>query len=200
MLKKIILKALAVYFLLINIIQAAESGGMPQLDPEFWFSQIFWLVITFGILYLVLSKLILPRIGDNLETRKSQVLDNLELAEKQKNESEAKLKELDNISWKTKIDAKNLFNESRKKLLEDINNKRQKLEEEIDKELKIVEVEIEELKKRSPEKVNKIAIETSSDLINQLIGANVNNSSITAIVSDIVSKNKTSWLLMQHFG
>ena len=192
MLKKIILKALAVYFLLINIIQAAESGGMPQLDPEFWFSQIFWLVITFGILYLVLSKLILPKIGDNLETRKSQVLDNLELAEKQKNESEAKLKEFDNIILKTKIDAKNLFNESRKKLLEDINNKRQKLEEEIDKELKIVEVEIEELKKRSPEKVNKIAIETSSDLINQLIGANVNNSSITAIVSDIVSKNKTS--------
>ncbi len=192
MLKKIILKTLAVYFLSINFIQAAESGGMPQLDPEFWFSQIFWLVITFGILYLVLSKLILPKISDNLETRKSQVLDNLELAEKQRNESEAKLKEFDNIILKSKIDAKNLFNESRKKLLEEINNKRQKLEEEIDREVKIVESEIKELKKKSPEKINKIAIETSSDLINQLIGANVNNSSITAIVSDIASKNKNT--------
>jgi len=191
MLKKIVLKTLAVYFLSINLIQAAESGGMPQLDPEFWFSQIFWLVITFGILYLVLSKLILPKISDNLETRKSQVLDNLELAEKQRNESEAKLKEFDNIILKSKIDSKNLFNESRKKLLNDINNKRQKLEEEIDKEVKIVEAEIEELKKKSPEKINKIAIETSAHLINQLIGANVNNSSITAIVSDIASKNKT---------
>ena len=114
MLKKIILQTLAVYFLTINFIQAAESGGMPQLDPEFWFSQIFWLVITFGILYLVLSKLILPKISDNLETRKSQVLENLELAEKQRNESEAKLKEFDNIILKSKIDAKNLFNESRK--------------------------------------------------------------------------------------
>ena len=92
MLKKIIFKIFAVYFLSINLIHAAESGGMPQLDPEFWFSQIFWLVLTFGILYLVLSKLILPKISDNLETRKSQVLDNLELAEKQRNESEAKLK------------------------------------------------------------------------------------------------------------
>ena len=192
MLKKIILKTSAVYFISLNLIQAAESGGMPQLDPEFWFSQIFWLVVTFGILYLVLSKLILPKISDNLETRKSQVLDNLELAEKQRNESETKLKEFDDIILKSKNDAKNLFNESRKKLLEDINNKRQKLEEEIDKELKIVEVEIEELKKKSPEKINKIAIETSSDLINQLIGANVNNSSITAIVSDIASKNKNS--------
>ena len=191
MLKKIILKSLVVYFLSINLIQASESGGMPQLDPEFWLSQIFWLVITFGILYLVLSKLILPKISDNLEARKSQVLDNLELAEKQRNESEAKLKEFDNIILKSNIDAKNLFNESRKKLLDDINNKRQKLEEEINQEVKIVEVEIEELKKKSPEKINKIAIETSADLINQLIGANLNNSSITAIVSDIASKNKT---------
>ena len=191
MLRKILFKTLIVYFFLINFIQAAESGGMPQLDPEFWFSQIFWLVITFGILFLVLSKLILPKISDNLETRKSQVLDNLELAEKQRNESEAKLKEFDNIILKSKIEAKNLFNESRKKLLEDINNKRNKLEEEIDKEVKTIEAEIEELKKKSPEKINKIAIETSSDLINQLIGANINNSSITAIVTDIVNKNKT---------
>tara|TARA_Y100001936_G_scaffold66074_1_gene64964 strand:+ start:159 stop:737 length:579 start_codon:yes stop_codon:yes gene_type:complete len=191
MLKKILFRTLAVYFLSINFIQAAESGGMPQLDPEFWFSQIFWLIITFGILYLVLSKLILPKISDNLETRKSQVLDNLELAEKQRNESEAKLKEFDNIILKSKIDAKNLFNEARKKLLDDINKKRKELEEEIDKEVKIVEAEIEELKKKSPEKINKIAIETSSDLINQLIGANVNNSSITAIVTDIANKNKT---------
>ncbi len=191
MLKKIILKTLAVYFLSINFIQAAESGGMPQLDPEFWFSQIFWLVITFGILYLVLSKIILPKISDNLETRKSQVLENLELAEQQRKESEAKLKEFENVILKSKIEAKTLFNESRKKLLDDINVKRQKLGEEIDREVKIVEAEIKELKKKSPEKINKIAIETSTDLINQLIGANVNNSSITAIVSDIASKNKT---------
>ena len=191
MFKKVIVQTLAVYFLSINFIHAAESGGMPQLNPEFWFSQIFWLIITFGILYLVLSKIILPKISDNLEARKSQVLENLELAEKQRNESEAKLKEFDSIILKSKIEAKNLFNESRKKLLDDINSKRQKLEEEIDKEVKIVEAEIDELKKKSTEKINKIAIETSSDLINQLIGANVNNSSITAIVSDISSKNKT---------
>ena len=191
MLKKIILKTSAVYFISLNLIQAAESGGMPQLDPEFWFSQIFWLVITFGILYLVLSKLILPKISDNLETRKSQVLDNLEVAEKQRNDSEAKLREFDNIILKSKINAKNLFNESRKKLLDNINNKRLKLEQELDKEVKIVEAEIEELKKKAPEKINNIAVETSSDIIHQLIGANVNNSSITAIVSDIASKNKT---------
>tara|TARA_B100000401_G_scaffold420760_1_gene346477 strand:- start:1004 stop:1582 length:579 start_codon:yes stop_codon:yes gene_type:complete len=191
MLRKILFKTLIVYFFLINFIQAAESGGMPQLDPEFWFSQIFWLIITFGILFLVLSKLILPKISDNLESRKSQVLDNLELAEKQRTESEEKIKEFENIILKSKIEAKNIFNESRKKLLDDINKKREKLEKELDKEVKIVEAEIEELKKKSPEKINKIAIEMSGDLVNQLIGASVNNSSITAIVNDVAIKNKT---------
>ena len=191
MFKKIILKIVAVYLFSITFTYAAESGGMPQLDPEFWFSQIFWLVITFGVLYLILSKIVLPKISDNLETRKSQVLENLEIAEKQRNQSEAKLKEFDNIILKSKIEAKNLFNESRKKLLDDINSKKQKLEEEIDKEVKIVESEINELKNKSPDKINKIAIETSADIINQLIGVNANNSSITAIVSDISSKNKT---------
>ena len=191
MFKKIILAFVAVYFLSTKFIQAAESGGMPQLDPEFWVSQIFWLILTFGILLIVLSKFILPKISDNLETRKSQVLDNLELAEKQRNDSIAKLKEFDNVILKSKIDAKNIFNETRKKLLEDINKKREKLEQEINKEIKSVEAEIHELKRKSPEKINKIAIETSGDLINQLIGTNVNNSSITAIVTDVASKNKT---------
>ena len=72
---------------------AAESGGMPQLNPEFWISQIFWLTITFGILYFMLSKLILPKISANLEIRKSQILENIEAAEKQRKESQLKIEE-----------------------------------------------------------------------------------------------------------
>ena len=158
-----------------------------------------WYSFDISVFSLVLSKLILPKISDNLESRKSQVLDNLELAEKQRTESEEKIKEFENIILKSKIEAKNIFNESRQKLLNDINKKKEKLDEEIDKELKIVEAEIEELKKKSPEKINKIAIEMSGDLVNQLIGASVNNSSITAIVNDVAIKNKTVWHLTQHF-
>ena len=83
---------------------AAESGGMPQLNPEFWVSQIFWLIITFGILYIVLSKFILPKISSNLELRKSQIQENIETAEKQREMSEVKLKEYDEIILKSKLD------------------------------------------------------------------------------------------------
>ena len=77
MLKKIIIQIFTLNFVLVNNAQSGESGGMPQLNPEFWVSQIVWLVLTFGILYIVLSKLILPKISDNLESRKSQILENI---------------------------------------------------------------------------------------------------------------------------
>ena len=190
MLKKIIVKIFIINFLLINSAQSAESSGMPQLNPEFWVSQIFWLVLTFGILYLVLSKIVLPKISENLETRKSQIVENIETAEKQRKESENKIKQFEKIVLESKIEAKNFFNEKRQKVLEDIAKKRSVLEKDIDSEINAAEDEISKLRNTSGDKINKIAIETSSELIRQLIGEEVNSSSISAIVEDQLRRNK----------
>ena len=188
--KKIVFNFLILSFLLLGSAQSAETGGMPQLNPEFWISQIFWLVLTFGILYLVLSKAILPKISKNLETRKSQILDNIETADKQKQESESKIKEYEKIILDSKIKAKNYFNDVRKKVLEDINKKKIALEKDIDEEINSVEDEINDLRKNSDEKISKIAVSTSSELIKELIGDEVNSSSISAIVEDQSKKVK----------
>ena len=190
MLKKIIFQNILIYFVLVQNVQSAESGGMPQLNPEFWFSQIFWLVLTFGILYVVLSKFILPKISSNLEARKSQILENIEAAEKQRKDSEIKIKEFEKIILDSRTKAKNLLNEARKKIFEDINKKREALENEINEEVKIAEKEILDLKNNAPKKINRVAIETSNDLVKQLIGMEVNNSSISAIVEDLSKKNR----------
>ena len=71
---------------------------MPQLNPEFWISQIFWLTLTFGILYVVLSKLILPKISANLELRKSQIQENIEAAENKEKKVKLNLKNMMNCS------------------------------------------------------------------------------------------------------
>ena len=184
MLKKIIIQIFTLNFVLVTSAQSGESGGMPQLNPEFWISQIVWLVLTFGILYIVLSKLILPKISDNLESRKSQILENIETAETQREESEKKLKEFEKIILESKLEAKNYFNEARQKILEDINNKRVALEKDIDKEISATEQEVNNLKITSSEKIKNIAVETSSELIKQLIGEEANSSSISAIVEE----------------
>ena len=193
MLKKIISHIFILSFVCSTFAQSAEKGGMPQLNPEFWISQIFWLILTFGLLYILLSKIILPKISDNLETRKSQILENIDIAEKQRKESEDKIKEYEKIILKSKDEAKTLFSEARKKVLSEINVKKETLENEINKEIKIAEKEIIELKNNAPEKVNKIAIETSKELVKELIDAEVNNSNISAIVEDLSKRNKDKY-------
>ena len=189
MTKKIFFQLVFFNFFFIKKVFAAESVGMPQLNPEFWVSQIFWLIITFGILYVVLSKLILPKISSNLESRKLQISDNIEAAEKQRKESDSKLKEYDEIISKSKSEAKDIINQAREKVLRDISAKKELLEKQIDEEIKKVEKEIIKLKLEAPAKINKIAIDTSSELIQKLIGAEINNSSISAIVDDLSKKN-----------
>ena len=189
MIKKIYFQSIFFSFLFCMEAFSAESGGMPQLNPEFWISQIFWLTLTFGILYLVLSKLILPKISANLESRKSQILENIEAAEKQREDSETKLKDYEEIISKSRLDAKTIFNQAREKALKDINAKREVLDKQIDDEIVKAEEEIKTLRKSAPDKINKIAIETSSELVQKLIGAEVNNSSISAIVDDLSRRN-----------
>ena len=189
MIKKIFNQLVFFSFLFIGKVFAAESGGMPQLNPEFWVSQIFWLTLTFGILYVVLSKLILPKISNNLESRKSQILENIEAAEKQREDSEAKLEEYEEIISKSKLEAKNTFDQAKEKVLKDINAKKEVLDKQIDDEIVKAEQEIKAFQNSAPDKINKIAIETSSELIRKLIDTDVNNSSISAIVDDLSKRN-----------
>ena len=188
MIKKIFFQQIFFSFLCLEAF-SAESGGMPQLNPEFWISQIFWLTLTFGTLYLILSRLILPKISDNLETRKSKILENIEAADKQRKDSEKKLKEYDEIISKSKLEAKTIFNQAREKALKDIDEKKEVLDRQVDDEIINAEEEIKALRKSAPEKISRIAIETSSELLQKLIGAEVNNSSISAIVDDLSKRN-----------
>ena len=108
-------KFLFLSIFLASAVNAAEKAGMPQLDTKFWFSQFFWLTITFSILFVILSRFILPKISANLETRKSQILENITAAEKKREESELKIKEFKEIVEKTEIEAKNYLNDTKKK-------------------------------------------------------------------------------------
>ena len=156
MVKKIYFHSIFFSFLIIKEAFAAESGGMPQLNPEFWVSQI---------------------------------LENIEAAEKQREDSDAKLKEYDEIISKSKLEANSIFNQAREKAIKDISTKKAVLDQQIDNEIVEAEKEINILRKNAPVKINKIAIETSSELLQKLIGTEVNNSSISAIVDDLSKRN-----------
>ena len=145
--------------LILNTSQAfASEAGMPQLNPEFWASQIFWLVLIFSSLYLIMWKIFLPKITYTLENRKSKVVNDLNEAEKLKENAEKKLKEYNVIIENSKKEANKIIEESRKKLEQDIENKKKKFHDEIEKEILLAEKEIRDLKKTSMLNINSIAI------------------------------------------
>ena len=186
-------KFLFLSIFLTSAVNAAEKAGMPQLDTKFWFSQFFWLTVIFSILFVLLSKFILPKISANLETRKSQILENISVAEKKREESELKIKEFEKIIEMSKNEAKSFLKQAKEKLAKNISIKKEALEKELSEEIQKVEVEIQELRNKAPERINKIAVETSADLLQQLIGVGVNSSSISAIVDDLSRKKMAKY-------
>ena len=175
--------------LIVCVNQAFGSEtGMPQLNPEFWTAQIFWLILIFSSLYLIIWKIFLPKITYSIENRKSRIINDLDEAQKLKEKAEKKLNEYDQIIKESKKEAKKIIEDSKKKLDRDIKNKKQKFNDEIEKELVTAEKEIKDLKKFSISNISDIAAETSAEVIKQIIDTEVNRSNVSAIVEGIVKR------------
>ena len=93
----------------------AAEAGMPQLNPEFWLAQIFWLILIFSSLYLIIWKIFLPRITYSVENRKSKIVNDLDEAQKLKESAEKKLNEYKAIIENSKKEAKKIIEDSKKK-------------------------------------------------------------------------------------
>ena len=165
-----------------------SETGMPQLNPEFWAAQIFWLILIFSFLYLIIWKIFLPKITYSMENRKSRIINDLDEAQKLKENAEKKLDEYNKIIEESKKKAKKIIEDNKKKLDRNIEDKKQKFDSEIEKELAEVEKEIKDLKKSSLSNISKIAVETSTDIMTQIIDINVNKSNVSAIVNDIAKR------------
>ena len=182
------------FFTLLSGECLGAEGGMPQLNPDYWISQIFWVILIFGTLYVILWKTILPKINENLENRKSQILTDLGDAQKFEDQSEEKLSEYNKILNQAKQEAKKILDRTRKKVNHDIENKKNQFNLEIVKEIENAEKEIKTMKLSSIKDINTIAIETSSEIVRKIVGTEVNASSVSAIVEDISKKEITKYI------
>ena len=66
----------------------AEEAVFPILDPQYWPSQIFWFLVTFALLYFLLSRFFLPTVGQTLEERSSRIADDVDSAARMQREAE----------------------------------------------------------------------------------------------------------------
>ena len=176
-----------------NNLFAAEAG-MPQLDPKYWASQAFWLILLFTILYISIAKFYLPKIKKNLDDRENKIKEDLDEANNMKSLSEKKLQEYNIILENSKKEVSKILLESKNTLNKDIQNKKESMEEEIEKEILKAQKEILQLKKSSIESINNISQNIASNIIEKISGDKLNESSIKAVVEDISQKNIGKYL------
>ena len=166
----------------------SAEAGMPQLDPEYWPSQIFWLIIVFFIIYILISKIFIPKIKGSIDMREDKIRKDLEEAKTFKEEAEAKLKEYNNLMEVAKLDVKKIISKSRQKLNEDMQIKREEAQKKIDAEILNAETEIKKFKVDSFNKVNLISQDIVSNLIKDIFGEDLNKSSIEASVLQTIKE------------
>ena len=176
-----------------NNLFAAEAG-MPQLDPKYWASQAFWLILIFSILYISIANFFLPKIKKNLEDRENKIKEDLDEANKLKNLSEKKLEEYEVILDNSKKEVTKILLDSKNNLNKDIQNKKDSMEKEIEKEILKAQKDISQIKKDSIESINTISQEIASDIIEKMSGDKLNESSVKAVVEDVSKKNIGKYL------
>ena len=172
----------------------AAEAGMPQLDPTYWASQAFWLILIFTFLYLTLSKIFIPKIKESIDNRDNKIKDDLDEAQKLKTMAEQKLKEYETTIEEAKKEVQKITFESKNKLNSEIQNKKKEIEEEINLELKNLEREIVNLQKNSVSSISAIAEEMTSKVIEMVSGEPLNQSSIKAAVLESTKKNLGKYL------
>ena len=166
--------SLIIVSITINSNLFAAEAGMPQLDPKYWSSQVFWLILVFLVLYISIAKFFLPKIKDNLDNRENKIKEDLENAHKFKDQSEIKLKEYETILNKAKKDVAKIHVESKRLLDKQIQLKKEKMEKEIESEILKAQSEILELKKNSISSIQTISKEIASDIIENISGEKLN--------------------------
>jgi len=176
-----------------NDLFAAEAG-MPQLDPTYWASQAFWLILTFTVLYISIAKLYLPKIKNNLDDRENKIKDDLDAANKFKDLSELKLKEYEKILENSKKEVIKIHLDSKNKLDKDIQTKKNVMDKEIETEITKAQQEINELKKNSILDIQNISKDLASNIIENISGDKLNESSIKATIAEVAKKNISKYL------
>ena len=159
---------------------------MPQLNPEFFATQLFWLVATFATLYILLSTIALPRIGAVLDDRQRRIDENLSKAAAQKAEADAVIKAYEQVLLEARTQASNHIKEAIVSLRDKAVEHNRELDERLEAQIKDSETRIEKAKEAALADVREIAAEVAGTVVSRLIGITAEAAEMTAAVGDVM--------------
>ena len=163
---------------------SGHKGAFPPFNPATFASQLFWLVIAFVLLYVLMAKVALPRVGSIIENRQKRIADDLAGAASLKAESDAAIAAYEKALADARARAQALAAETRDKLNAQAEERRKALEAELNIKLADAEKQIAKTKSDAMTNVRGIAVEAASAIVERLIGTVPAAPAVTAAVDD----------------
>ncbi|WP_373413366.1 F0F1 ATP synthase subunit B [Ensifer aridi] len=158
------------------------SGVFPPFDSTHFASQVLWLAITFGLFYLLMSKVIIPRIGGILETRHDRIAQDLDEASRLKGEADAAIAAYEQELASAKAKGHSIADTAREAAKTKANAERAAIEADLAKKIVAAETRIADIKSKALADVGAIAEETATAVVKQLIGGTVTKTEIAAAI------------------
>ncbi|WP_306119655.1 MULTISPECIES: F0F1 ATP synthase subunit B [unclassified Roseitalea] len=166
---------------------AAAAAVFPPFDSSTYASQLFWLAITFGLFYWVMSKVLAPRIADILETRQDRIAQDLDMARQLQDEADAAHAAYEQELAQARATAGEIGQKARDKAKADAEAERQKVEAELGRKLADAESRIAEIRDRALGEVDTIAADTTGEIVERLVGSKVTKAELTKAIGAVRS-------------
>ena len=158
---------------------------MPQLNPLDWAPQIIWLVITFSILYVLMKRVALPRIGSVIEARHARIAGDIEAADKLRRETQEAIAAYEQALAEAKARSQAIAREANNKLKDEMAAERAALDRDLAARSAEAEKRIHEAMTSALKDVNQVASETAAEIVRSLIGVAPSKPEASAAVAAV---------------
>lgn len=151
---------------------------MPQFDPSVWSPQLFWLVITFVVLYLLMSRIALPRVSSILEDREFRISDSLRRAESLKQDAEAAVASYEKLMADARAKAQDQVHTVRERAARDAAERHAVLSDRLSAEIAAAETRIAQARDQAVGELRGLAVEVAGAAVERLVGETMDPSTV----------------------
>ena len=168
---------------------AGKKPGLPQLDPSTYASQVFWLLLSFAVLYFIISRFAAPKIGGVIEEREARIRGDLDAATDAKKASEAAIAGYEKALADARGRAAKLSEEIRSKVVAEANARTDAAEKQLAADMQKAEGRISEMRSGALARLSTIARDTAADIVQKLTGDNAPAAELDAAVTAALKKS-----------
>ncbi|RWQ61063.1 F0F1 ATP synthase subunit B [Mesorhizobium sp.] len=166
-------------------VPAEAHGVFPPFDPATFPSQLLWLAITFGLFYLFLKKVVMPRVGGIIDVRNDRITQDLDHAARLKGEADAAVAAYEQELAEAKTKANAIGQQANDAAKAEAEAARKKVEAALDQKLGEAEARISTIKANAMKEVGTIAEDTASAIVEALVGGKASKAEIAAAVKSV---------------